>query len=292
MTLVTGASGNNGMHIVRHLLRTGAAVRALLRDPSKEPAKARELLNSGVQVVTGDLGRPETLLPALAGVSSALLLSPVDPNMVELQGNFIRAAQKSGVPYIVKFSMIGAAADSPVPLSQWHRAAELLLEESGIRWTHIRPNDLMRYNTRLLLPGIQKDGVFSDSLGDARISMVDEDDVAAVAARLLISDGHHGKTYVLTGPEALSFSDIAKHLSAALNQPVRYVSITPEQAEAAMRAGGLPEPAVKLVSALRAYERENHNAVLTNTVEELLGRKPNTYRAVVEEIAATPALVQ
>ena len=134
--------------------------------------------------------------------------------------------------------------------------------------------------------------MFSDSLGDARISMVDEDDVAAVAARLLISEGHHGKTYVLTGPEALSFSDIAKHLSAALNQPVRYVSITPEQAEAAMRAGGLPEPAVKLVSALRAYERENHNAVLTNTVEELLGRKPNTYRAVVEEIAATPALVQ
>ena len=287
MILVTGSTGNNGTQIVRQLAQQGAPVRALVRNVAKEAAKVAEMKALGVEIAEGDLAKVDTLLPALAGVTAALLLSPVNPNMVELQGNFIQAAQKAKLPYIVKFSMIGAAPDSPVPLGQWHWQAEQLLETSGVAWTHVRPNDLMRYNTQLLLPSIQNEGAFYDSLGEARISMVDEEDVAAIVTQLLTSQSHEGKTFVLTGPEALSFEEVALHLSTALGRPVRYVNITPEQAERAMLAGGLPQPAVKLVSALRAYEREGHHSILTSTVQDLLRRPPRSYAAVAQEIAKT-----
>lgn len=286
MILVTGATGNNGGHIIAALRAAGAPVRALVRAPAKAAAAVAGWRAGGVEVAVGDMADPQSLASALRGADAVLLLSPVNPNQVELQGNVIRAAAAVGVNRVVKFSMIGAADDSPVPLARWHRQTEAEVERSGLAWTHLRPNDLMGYNTQLLLPSIDREGAFYDPLGDARVSMVDEGDVAAVAAKVLTEPGHEGKTYVLTGPEPLSFADVAGHLSAALGRPVRYVPVSFEQAREAMRAGGLPEPAVALVEALRRYEREGHNAVVTPTVGELLGRPPLPYAAFAAEFAA------
>jgi uncharacterized protein YbjT (DUF2867 family) len=211
-----------------------------------------------------------------------LLLSPVTPNAVALQGNAIRAAAAAGVGHVVKFSMIGAALDSPVPLARWHRQSEEELERSGMAWTHLRPNDLMRYNTTLLMGSIEKEGAFYDSLGDARIAMVAEEDVAEVAATALTEPGHESQVYILTGPEALSFTDVAAALTQALGRRVRYVAISGDTAREAMLAGGLPVSAVDVVSALRDYEREGHNAVITSTVADVLGRPPRTYLEVVQ----------
>lgn len=286
MILVTGSTGNNGTQIVDRLAAAGKPVRALVRNPQKEEAKVAAMKAKGVEIAVGDLADANTLSTPLQGVDTALLLSPVNPNQVQLQSNFIQAAKAAGVRHIVKFSMIGAAQDSPVPLAQWHWQSEQELEHSGLKWTHLRPNDLMRYNTQLLMPTVLKDGAIYDSLGDARISMIDEEDVADVALRCLTESGHEGKVYTLTGPEALSFYDIASHLSHALGKPVQYHPISPDQAAKAMRDGGLPEPAVALVTALRAYEHENHNAVRTDTVQQLLGRPPHSYADVAMQLAA------
>jgi uncharacterized protein YbjT (DUF2867 family) len=278
MILVTGATGNNGGYIIDALVALGRKdVRAVMRSPQNQADKVSHFTDLGVEVVEGDLARPDSLTPAMAGVQRMLLLSPVSPNAVELEGNAIRAAQQAGVQHVVKFSMIGAGLESTVPLARWHRQSEQQLERSGMAWTHIRPNDLMGYNTALLMPSIDKDGAFYDSLGDARISMVAEQDVAAVAAKALTEPGHEEKTYVLTGSEALSFYDVAAVLSAALEKPVRYVPISRDQAREAMLAGGLPAAAVDLVTALRDYERQGHNAVLTDTVNQLLGRPALRY---------------
>ena len=287
MILVTGATGNNGTAIIAALTAMGRKdVRALVRSPEKETAKVSGLQAQGVQVVQGDLAKPETLSAAFDGVKRVLLLSPVNPNTVALQGNGVSAAKAAGVKHIVKFSMIGAALDSPVPLSRWHAEVERLVETSGLEFTHIRPNDLMGYNTQLLMPSIEKDGVFYDSLGDARISMVAEQDVAEIAAAALTGSGHEGKTYILTGPAALSFEDVALALSQAMGKSVRYQPITPEQAGEAMLANGLPAAAVDLVQALRAYERTGANAVITSTVKDLLGRAPTSYSVVARTIAS------
>lgn len=287
MVLVTGSTGNNGTEIVRRLLAKKEAVRALVLDPKKEPDKVAKMRSLGAEIVVADLSRPATLAPAVKGVRAALLLSPVHPNQVELQSNFIKAAKAAKVQHVVKFSMIGAAKDSPVPLSQWHWQSEQELENSGIAWTHLRPNDLMRYNTRLLLPTVLAEGFIYDSLGDARISMVDEEDVAEIAVLCLTRRGHEGKTYVLTGAEPLSFYDIAKHLSNTFGRPVTYHPISSDQSAQAMRAAGLPEPAVTLVIALRAYEREGYNAVVTDTVEALLEREPHRYADVARQLAGS-----
>jgi uncharacterized protein YbjT (DUF2867 family) len=285
MILVTGSTGNNGTEIIRCLRARGESVRALVLDPAKQAGKVAAMKAMGVEIATGDLSRAESLQDALQGVRAALLLSPVHPNQVAMQSNFIRMAKAAKVSYLVKFSALGAAKDSPVPLSQWHWQSEQELEHSGMQWTHLRPTDLMRYNTRLLLPTVLREGAIYDSLGDARISMVDEEDVAEIAALCLTQGGHEGKRYTLTGPEPLSFYDIANHLSRAFGKPVTYHPISPEQAAQAMKAGGLPEPAIELVTALRAWERENYASGVTDTVEALLGRAPHRYADVARQLA-------
>src|SRR5262252_4967199 len=100
MILVTGSTGTNGIEIVRWLSRVGIPCRALVRNPQKA-AIFSDL--PGVEVVQGDLARPETLTPALSGVDKALVCSSIGPDLVKLQGNFVRAAKEAGVPYIVKF---------------------------------------------------------------------------------------------------------------------------------------------------------------------------------------------
>jgi len=152
MILVTGATGNNGGDIIDALIALGRAdVRALVRFPRKDAEKVARFAGIGVEAVEGDLANPDSLVPEMAGVQRLLLLSPVNPNAVELQGNAIGGPKKPGVQHVVKFSMMGAALDSPVPLARWHRQTEGQLERSGMAWTHTRPNDLMRYNTALLL---------------------------------------------------------------------------------------------------------------------------------------------
>jgi uncharacterized protein YbjT (DUF2867 family) len=279
MILITGATGNNGGAIIEALTAAGHTnnVRALVRDLDREHVKVEDFKAAGVQVVQGDLRVPASLAAAMDGVECVLVLSPVNPNMVELQANAVTAARGGGVARIVKFSMFGAARDSPVPLARWHREAEELVEASGLAWTHIRPNDLMGYNTNLLLPSITTAGVFHDSLGDARISMVAERDVAEVAVKALTERGLENQTLVLTGPEALSFYDVAAHLSNVLGRNVRYEPVSAEHAAAAMADGGLPQGAIDLVTALRAHERTGSNSEVTSTVTDLLGRKATPY---------------
>lgn len=135
MILVTGATGNNGRHVVRQLMTYEQPIRVLVRDSESKMEEVSALTALGVEIVAGDLAKPASILTALKGVDSAFLLSSVDPNQVSLQSNFIHSAKTTGVCHVVKFSMIGAAEHSPVPLSQWHWESEQELNNSGLAWT-------------------------------------------------------------------------------------------------------------------------------------------------------------
>jgi uncharacterized protein YbjT (DUF2867 family) len=139
MILVTGSTGTNGIEIVRLLSRVGVPCRALVRNPHKA-AIFSDL--PGVEVVEGDLARPETLASVLAGVDKALLCSSIGPDLVKLQGNFVRAAKETGVPYAVKFSGMGADIHSEWRFLRWHGEAERELEDSGLTFTHLQPNQI------------------------------------------------------------------------------------------------------------------------------------------------------
>src|SRR5690242_17723193 len=209
MILVTGASGLSGSAVVREFARRHSPIRALVR--SREKAQALEALPT-VELVEGDMLRPETLAEVLCGVERVLLLSSADPQMVQAQCAFIDAAKKAQVRHIVKFSGLNSALDSPFLFARMHAEIERSLERSGLAWTHLRPSQFMQVYLREV-PTIVAQGAFFLSLEDAKLAPVDSEDIAKAACVLLTTPGHEGKIYEMTGPQALSMKEIAEEIS-------------------------------------------------------------------------------
>ncbi len=280
MILITSAPGNNANAVIRELTTAGVRVRALLRNPNS----AGEIKGPLVEVAVGDFLNPASLDAALRGVEKAFLIPPTDPRSVEMQANFIRAAKRAGTRHVVKLSVNGADVNSPVRVARWHAEGEKELEASGIPFTHLRPNAFMQ-NFLGLAPTIVSQGEFYQPAADGKVSHIDVRDIAAVAAKALTENGHQGKTYVITGPEALSYDDVARKLSTALGRPVKYVNITPEDFKKSLLGWGIPEYMADGLNEFFAAIRAGYLAVVTNTVEEVAKRKPISFDDFVRDFA-------
>ncbi len=278
MILVTGATGRTGPEVVKILAAMGVRVRAAVRDR----AKAADMAESGAEIAVADLGKPETLAPLLDGVAKAYLLSAADPQQVILHSNFIRAARQAGVKHIVRQSVRWADPDSPVKICRWHAASQKELEDSGIAWTHLQPVYNMQ-NFLKFAPSIHSQGSFSAPMRDGALSMVDARDVAAVAARTLTEDGHERSTYVVTGPEALTFAEAAAQLSAALGKPVRYVDLNPADARNLMLKTGMPEWYVDDLLGFYALYSTGAGAAVSNVVARITAQAGRTFRQFAED---------
>jgi uncharacterized protein YbjT (DUF2867 family) len=277
--LVTGATGKVGQEVVRQLAAADAPVRALVRDP----ARASHIRLPGVEILVGDLGQPASLDRALAGVDRVFLLSPPDPGQVELQGNLIEAAKRSGARHIVKVSVAGGP-DSGTQIGRWHWTTEKQVEASGISFTFLRPNFYMQ-QMLLFAPSIAATGSFSLAMGTAEVSVVDTRDVAAVAVCALTQDGHDRKIYDLTGPEALSFDEIADHLSRATGKRISYVHVPPDYARKLLVGIGLPRWLVDDMLILSASYREGYGADVSSAVEEVTKQAPRTFGQFARDYA-------
>src|SRR2546427_1925799 len=229
MILVTGATGLNGSELVRLLSATGVPSRALVRSIAKAHALS-SLPN--VEIFEGDMARPDSLTEALRGVERAMLISSSDPKMLDVQSSFIGAAAKAGVKHVVKLSGIIPELDSPFRFARMHAEIEKRLEASGMAYTHLRAGEFMPAYFRQA-PNIAAKGAMFLPMEDARIASIDVGDIAEIAVRVLTSAGHEGKIYPLTGPEALTMTQVAEKLSAAIGKTVRYVNVPPEDARQA-----------------------------------------------------------
>ena len=210
--LVTGATGNTGPGLVSALCAAGADVRVLVRDE----AKARPLQAMGAEAVVGDLDRPETLGPAIAGVAKVYLLTWNGPTQAQQVHDFIRAAKRVGRPHIVRHSMWGSPRSRII---QQGEQAEAEIASSGLPWTLLKPTFFMQ-NTMMAARTIANDGVIYWDLKDGRLGMIDVRDIIDVAVAVLIGDGHEGQSYILTGPAAISFHDVAATFSAVLGTEI------------------------------------------------------------------------
>src|SRR5712691_10513231 len=248
MILVTGATGLNGSELVRRLSAMDIPVRALVRSAAR--AQGFSSLPK-VEIVEGDMERPETLTRALQGVDRAMLISSSDPAMLEVQSNFIEAARKAGIKHVVKLSGIMPDIDSPFRFARMHGEIERRLEASGMAFTHLRAGEFMQAYFRQV-PSIIAKGALFLPMEEARIASTDICDIAEVAATVLTGAGHEGKIYPLTGPEALSMTEVAEKLSAAVGRAIRYVNVAPEDAKRAQRAAGLPPYLVDALAELYA----------------------------------------
>jgi uncharacterized protein YbjT (DUF2867 family) len=272
MIVATGSTGNVGGPLIAELAAMGVPTRALVHTLEKVSVVERE----GVEVMVGDFGAPETLDAALEGAERAFLLTPPDPRQPEWEKNFVEAAERTGVRHVVKLSAQGADADSPMRIGRIHSECERLLKESDMAWTFLRPSIFMQ--TTLAYAGqVAAEGRFYAPLAEAKTSMIDARDVAAVAARALTEAGHEGQVHELTGSEAISHRDIAEKLSAVLGRPVEHVEVSMEDAGGSMVGMGMPEWLAEAVAELFEVRQEGYLAGVTNTVAGITGREPRSY---------------
>jgi uncharacterized protein YbjT (DUF2867 family) len=272
--LVTGASGLAGSAVIREFIRSSYPVRALVRN--RATARAFEAFPT-VELVEGDMSRPETLEEALSGVDRVLLISSPDQQMVERQATFIDAARKADVRHIVKFSGLSAAdIDTPFVFGRMHADIERHLEGSGLAWTHLRPSQFMTEYLREV-PTILTQSALLLPLEDARLVPVDVADIAKAAVALLTTPGHAGKVYAMSGPEALSMGEVAARISAAIGRAVRYVPITREARRQALLAAGMPSFFVEAFDVQAGERLQGTEATVHLETHTALGIAPTPF---------------
>src|SRR5262249_53644484 len=200
--------------------------------------------------------------------------------LVEREGRFVEAAQKVGVRHLVKFSAIGAHRSASFTFGRQHGEAEHRIMASGIAFTFVQPNFFMQ-NLLWSADTIKVRGEFYSTLGAARASHIDARDIAAVIATALTGPiaRHAGTVYLVTGPAALTFAEVADTLSRTVAAPVRYVDLTDEQLKAGLLAAGQPEWQAAALVELNTYARQGHASVVTDTVERITGRAARTFDA-------------
>ncbi|GAB3358738.1 NAD(P)H-binding protein [Amycolatopsis echigonensis] len=257
--LVTGATGNVGRLVVDELVARGVPVRALTVDPE------RAALPESVEVVVGSLAKPSTLPAALSGVES-VYLAPYARTV----SRFCELAQKAGIRRVVALS--GSSAGDTHPASSGHgfAAVEKAVEAAGFDWTFLRPGAFM-LNSLGWAGSIRERGEVRSAYPGAVQTPIDLADIAAVAARVLVAEGHGGRIYGLSGPEGISLAEMAAVIGEVLGKPVPFVELTPEEQVAEWVGAGYPEGVASwLLENFEATVRRPQ--VPTGVVEELLGR--------------------
>jgi uncharacterized protein YbjT (DUF2867 family) len=279
MILVTGATGTVGSETVRLLADAGHRVRAMVHDPAKAAS-----LGAGIDTVVADLGEPATLAPAFAGVERVFVISPVHPQLETFEANAYRAAAEAGVKHIVKLSNFAAGSFDTL-LMAWHQASEDGLRAQQVPWTVLGPT---RFMTDTPFPfmwsSIVNQGLITESTADGRITVIDPRDVAAVAAKVLTTPGHEGRSYKLTSDDSLTGAEIAEKISAAVGRPVSFVDAPPDVVHQGLVAAGVPEFVAEMLLQYFFLVRDGYMQ-LTTTVADLLGRPPRSYEEWLKDNA-------
>jgi uncharacterized protein YbjT (DUF2867 family) len=279
--LVTGATGTVGAHVVRELRKRGLTVSAFVRDRQK----ATQMLGTDVELAVGDFADRGSIERALQGVDRVFLACANTPGQIEYECATIDAARAAGVSQVVKLSGPGAAVDSALLFERWHGEIERHLLQSGVAYVLLRPS---AYMTNLLAYAetIKHTGKLFAPAGAAQITYVDPRDVAAVAAVALATDGHAGRTYHLTGPEAISYARIARDLSTATGRQIEYFNVPDEAARQAMIEAGLPSMVAEAIVAVFASQRAGSQARVTDAVRALTGRERRSFAEFARDYAA------
>ncbi|WP_030668368.1 SDR family oxidoreductase [Streptomyces rimosus] len=258
--LVTGATGTVGRQVVAELLARGHAVRALTRDAAKANFPA------GVEAVEGDLTEPDSLVPALEGVTGLHLITFGGAYFAPLETGprILELARAAGVRRVTVLHGGG-----PSPLEDAVRAS------GGVDWTVLMPVEFMS-NALEWAPGVVDADEVREPFVDRLSAMVHEGDIGAVAAVALTEEGHAGREYVITGPELLTVGDKVAALAAARGREISLVELTQEQAVARWRAAGHSEETIGFLLEVYGNTPEAGRTV-AGTVEKVTGRPARTF---------------
>lgn len=268
MILITGATGRIGRRVVARLVAANQSVRVLVRDEEK----AKRILPADIDVFVGHLADDDLVQSAVRGTDAVMLLSPVDPKQVELQGNVVLAALATSRPYIVKISGLGTALDSNIDSGRWHAETEQQIQSSGLRHTFLRPLFFMQ-NLAFLLDSARTEGIIRAGVGAAKIAMVDVNDVAEVISKLLIDKNRLiNKMVTLTTAKSVTYDQVANTLTRVLGREVHYAQQSLEEVRQALVKSNQPEWHINILLQFNRAFLEGQGDTANRAVNDILGR--------------------
>ena len=277
--LVTGATGNIGSLIVPQLLEKGVNVRILVRNVSK----AAGMKEAGVEVFEGDFEDLQALYRATEGVDAVMAITPAGPGAVAQGEALLNAALKSGKPYYVRLSAIGAADDAPTDNGRLHYQTDQAVIRSGLPFTILRPHYFMQ-NLFMAAGTINTEGKMYLGMGQGSLGMIDVRDIADACVAILLSDDHKGKIYTPTGPESITFSRVSAIISNGMGKQVDYVPIPIEAVGQAILDAGWGEWGSKvMMDYSRAYS-QGWGDFTTTDVEVITGNEARSFQQFFEEV--------
>jgi uncharacterized protein YbjT (DUF2867 family) len=246
-------------------------VRAFVRDPQR----ATDRLGGDVDLAVGDFADPVSLRRAMQGVDRVFLTCTDGPHNVTYENAVIDAAAAGWAQRIVKLSAIGAEVGSPSIFTDAHGRIERHLRACPVPAVVLNSSF---YMSNLFTAGdtIRRSGQIYAPAGDAKIAMIDPRDVAAAAAITLLEDGHDGRAYVLTGPQPITYTEVATHLSAATGRAVSFIDVPDEAAHAGLLHSGAPQWMADGLVTLFAALRSGLAAHTTDDVRRLTRRHPRS----------------
>jgi len=266
MIVIFGATGTIGTPLITTLLAKGIALRAVTSDAARIAA----LKAQGCEAVVADFDDPAALARACKGAQKVFLVTPAHQEMGRWKANVIRAAADAGVQHMVMSTGLGASPKARLTFGIWHSASQELLKESGMGWTLIQPTYFMQ-NLLWQADSIATDNTYLDDVGGP-VSWVDARDIADVTAEALTIEGHQGKTYGLTGDEALSGDDIAALLTQSLGRDITRRAVGPDEARANMIASGMVAEVADAMIELAGLAPKGYLSGTETTVQDVLGR--------------------
>ncbi|CAN7500283.1 SDR family oxidoreductase [Mesorhizobium sp. LjNodule214] len=284
--LVTGASGQLGRGVIHYLLDAHNVAPARIIATTRNPEGLADLAARGVVVRAADFSDAASLESAFKGADRVLIISTGDLDLktgkrLKQHETAVAAAKKAGVSHLLYTSMPNPEPESPVLFAGDHYGTEQAIKASGIPYTIFR-NGWYQENLFMALPHAIASGKWYTSAGDGRIAHGARDDMAAAIAAGLASGSTESKTYTLTGPQAHTAAEIAALVSEVTGKPLDVIQLPDEALTEGVKAAGVPDEFARVIVSFDANTRSGRIAMVTDAIETLSGRKPQTLREFLE----------
>lgn len=278
--LVTGATGTIGSHVVRLLASQKTPnLRAMVRDTSKSPA----ITGFASEVVIGDFDDVPTLQEAMLGVETLVLITPPASSAEQQAANAIDAALAADVRRVVRVSAINADKEGPTNNTRAHGHTDDMIATSGLKHVILRPSLFMQ-NMLMIADTLKATGAFSFATAQGKIGMIDARDIAACVAECTLSKAWDGQTLDLTGPDSISYADVAVVLTQLAGRQVDYAPISPDAMYEMIDGAGW---GTWMAALARDYGRAYASGwgdFTTDAVEQITGRAPTSFDTFAREV--------
>jgi uncharacterized protein YbjT (DUF2867 family) len=267
---VMGATGNVGAEIIRILHTQGEKVIAGTHSGGRSIA--------GVESRTINMESVSSMAQAFRGSQTLYLMQPLAEQMVSWNSNALAAAKEAGIKHVVRLSGAGADAKGSYAIGRPHGINDEAVRSSGMAFTLLQPVSFMQNYVNFHAASIKSQGAFYSPQGDGKVAFIDVSDLAAVAAKILSKpESHNGKTYVLTGPAAVSNNDVAEVIAKVAGKAVKYVNVPDSAAEDSMKTFGVPIWTIEALTSLNQIIRASYASAVSPEVQNLLGRAPRSF---------------